>query len=101
MFVGWVHAERVKALLARGDVDRAEQEAHSAIAATQAQHSRYDEVRGNIALAHTLLRRADAAALARAEQALLRAQEEVATARRLYAEMGATARARIAGEVAR
>jgi hypothetical protein len=37
-------------------------------------HCRYDEVRAQLALAHTQLRRADAAALARAEQALVGAQ---------------------------
>ena len=124
MFVGWVRAERVKTLLGRGELDRAEQEAHSAVTVARTQHCRYDEARANIALAHTQFRRADAAALARAEQALARAQElideigarvfqpevhecrahlarlrgdalaarrEIEAARRLYAEMGATA----------
>ena len=52
MLVGWVHAEPAKALLARGELDRAEQEAHSAVSVARAQHGRYDEARRNIALAH-------------------------------------------------
>ena len=111
-------------MLGRGALDRAEQEARTAVTVSQAQHSRCDEVRGNLALTHTQLRRADAPALVRAEQALVRAQalidetgaqafqpevhecrahvarlrgdapaaqREIETARRLYAEMGATA----------
>ena len=46
-----------------------------AVSVARAQHSRCDEVRANLALARTQLQRADAAALARAEQALSRAQE--------------------------
>ena len=93
-------------------------------AVAHAQHSRCEEIRANLALAHTQLRRADAQALALVEQALARAQElidetsarlyqpevhecrarlarlhgnasgarsELDAARRLYAEMGATA----------
>ena len=123
---GWVRAELAKALLGRGDLDRAEHEAQTGVTVAHAQHSRCDELRAHLALAHTQLRRADAAALARAEQALVRAQElidetsaqayqpevhecrahlarlrgdalaaprELAEARRLYAEMGATAQA--------
>ncbi len=74
MFESWVRTERVKALLGRGELERAEQEAQTAVAVAHAQHCRYDEARANIALAHTQLRRADAVALARAEQALVRAQ---------------------------
>jgi hypothetical protein len=62
-------------LLGRGELDRAEHEAQAAVAVAQAQHSRCDEIRAHLALAHTQFRRADAAALARAEQALVRAQE--------------------------
>jgi class 3 adenylate cyclase/tetratricopeptide (TPR) repeat protein len=113
-----------EALLERGDLDRAEYEAQAAVAATHAQHARCDEIRANLALAHTQLRRADPQALAHAEQVLARsqdlidetgarvwqpdvhkcrahlarlradvpaAQHEFETARRLYAEMGATA----------
>jgi hypothetical protein len=47
----------------------------SGVTVAQAQGSRSEEARANLALAHTQLRRADAAALARAEQALARAQE--------------------------
>ena len=133
MFEGWVRAELVKTLLGRGELDRAEQEAHTAVTVARTQHCRYDEARANLALAHTQFRRADAAALARAEQALARAQElideigarvfqpevhecrahlarlrgdalaaqrEIEEARRLYAEMGATAQAeRLAKEI--
>jgi hypothetical protein len=75
MMEAWVRAELARALLGHGELERAEQEAHTPVAVAQTQHCRYDEVRANIALAHTQLRRADAAALARAEQALVRAQE--------------------------
>jgi hypothetical protein len=75
MFEGGVRAELAKALLGRGELDRAEQQAHTAVTVARMQHCRYDEVQANLALAHTQLRRADAAALARAEQALVRAQE--------------------------
>jgi class 3 adenylate cyclase/tetratricopeptide (TPR) repeat protein len=72
---GWYRAELAKALLGQADLDKAEDEARAAVTAAQRQHSRCDEVLANLALAHTLLRRADPQALARAEQALLRAQE--------------------------
>jgi hypothetical protein len=74
MFEAYVRAELVRALLGRGDLDRAEREAHTAVTVARTQHCRYDEVRAQLALAHTKLRRADAAALAHAEQALERAQ---------------------------
>jgi multidrug resistance efflux pump len=134
MFVGWVHAEMVKALLGRRELDRAEREAHTAATVAHAQHSRCDEIRAHLALAHTQLHRADAATLARAEQALVRVQElidetgarayqpevhecrahvarlrgdapaarrEVEGARRLYAEMGATAQVERLGPILR
>jgi class 3 adenylate cyclase/tetratricopeptide (TPR) repeat protein len=72
---GWIRTELAEALLGRGEVDRAEQEAETAVTVARAQHSRCDEARANLTLARILLRRADAAALARAEQALGRAQE--------------------------
>jgi hypothetical protein len=75
MFEAWVRAELVKALLGRSELDRAGQEAHTAVTVARTQHCRYDEVRANVALAHTQLPRADAAAQARVEQALVRAQE--------------------------
>jgi hypothetical protein len=136
MFEGWVRAELVKALLGRGEWDRAEREAHAAVTVAHTQHCRYDEARANLALARTQFRRAEQAtpaALARAEQAIGRAQElidetgarmfqpevhecrahlarlrgdpraaqrDIEQARRLYAAMGATARAeRLIGEV--
>lgn len=77
MFEGWVRAELVKALLGHGELDRAEQEAHMAVSVAHTQHGRYDEARAHLALAHTQLRRADAAALVRAKQALVRAQERI------------------------
>lgn len=77
MFVGWVRVELALALLGDDQLDRAEEEARAAIEVTHAMHCRPDEVRAHLALAHTQLRRADGAALARAEQALLRAQELV------------------------
>jgi hypothetical protein len=74
-----------EALLECGDLDPAEHEAQAAVAATHAQHARCDEIRANLALAHTQLWRADAQALARAEQALVRAQELIdETGARLY-----------------
>jgi tetratricopeptide (TPR) repeat protein len=75
MFEGWVRAELALALLGCGALDRAEEQARAAVEVAHAQHCRPDEVRAHLALAHTQLRRADADALARAEQALVRAQE--------------------------
>jgi class 3 adenylate cyclase/tetratricopeptide (TPR) repeat protein len=72
---GWFHSELAQALLGRGDLDRAEHEAQAGVVVAHARHSRCDEIRANLALAHTQLRRADSEALARAKQALLRAQE--------------------------
>jgi len=70
MFEGWVRAELSRALLGREELDRAEEEAQTAVTVSRAQHSRCDEVRGSLVLAHALLRRADASALVRAEEAL-------------------------------
>jgi len=64
MVVGWVRAELAKALLGRGNLDRAEHEAQTAVTVAQAQHSRCDEIRAQLALAHTQFHRTDAAALA-------------------------------------
>ena len=75
MFEGWVRGELVSALLERGELDRAEREAHTAVTVAQTQHCRYDEARANLALAHVQLRRTGAAALRDAEQALGHAQE--------------------------
>ena len=77
MFEGWVRAELAKALLGRGELDRAEHEAQAAATVAHAQHSRCYEVLAHLVLAHTQFQRADVAALARAEQALVRAQELV------------------------
>ncbi len=134
MFEGRARAELAQALLGRGELDRAEQEAQRAVVVAQALHSRYDGAYANLSLARIQLRRADEAAPVRAEQSLVRAQElidetggralqpevherrahlarrrgdapaaqrEIAEARRLYAEMGATAQvARLAQELA-
>jgi hypothetical protein len=75
MLEGRTRVELVEALLGRGDLDRAEIEAQTAVTIARAQHSRCDEVCANLALARTQFRRADATALARAEEALLRAQD--------------------------
>jgi tetratricopeptide (TPR) repeat protein len=75
MFEGTVRAELAKALLGRGELDRGEQEAQTAVTVARSQHSRCAEVQANLALTYIQLRRADAAALTRAEQALARAQE--------------------------
>jgi adenylate cyclase len=72
---GWYRAELAEALLGRGDLDRAELEAQAAATAAHAQHTRWTEIRATLALAHIHLRRADAQALGRVEQALVRAQE--------------------------
>ncbi len=123
-FEGRARAELATALLGNGEQDRAAQEAQTAITVAQAQHSRSDEVRAHLTLARTQIHRADAPALMRADQSLIRAQElidetgahafqpelhecraglahlrgdeqvarhEREEARRLYAEMGATA----------
>jgi ATP/maltotriose-dependent transcriptional regulator MalT len=75
MFDGWVRAELSRALLGRGDLDRAEQEAQIGATSSQAQGSRCDEIRARIALAHTQFLRGDPPSLERAEQALRRSQE--------------------------
>src|SRR5262249_33543891 len=72
---GWIRAELAEALLGRGDLERAEHEAQTAVTVAHAQHSRCDEIRANLALAHAQLRRGEPQALARAEQALVCAQE--------------------------
>jgi tetratricopeptide (TPR) repeat protein len=72
---GWYRAELAEALLARGDLDRAEHEAQAAVTVAHAQHARCDEIRANLALAHTQLRLADSETPAHVEQALVRAQE--------------------------
>ena len=74
MFEGWVRAELSRALLGRGDLDLAEKEAQLAVTVSQVHHSRCDEVRGWLALANVLLRRADEPALARVDEALTSAQ---------------------------
>jgi tetratricopeptide (TPR) repeat protein len=130
---GSSRAELAEALLGRGDLDRAEHEAQAAVTLAHARHFRWVEIKGNLALAHTQLRRADSEGLVGVEQALVRAQElidetgarayqpqvhecraqlalllgdtqtarhELDVARRLYAEMGATAQVeRLAREI--
>jgi adenylate cyclase len=84
MFEGWVRAELALALLGRGALDQAEGVARTAVEVAHAMHCRPDEVRAHLARARTQLRHADEAALARAERALIRAQE-------LIEEIGARA----------
>jgi hypothetical protein len=130
---GWFRAQLAEALLGRGDLDQAEHEAQAGVTVAYARHSRCDEIRANLALAHIQLSRADSEALEGVEQALVRAQElidetgarlyqpevhdfrahlarlrgdtetglrELDAARRLYAEMGATAQVeRLAREI--
>jgi adenylate cyclase len=74
MLEGWLRSELAKALLGRGERDRAEQEAQTAVAISHTQHSRYEEVRGALALALVLLDRPGAPALARIDEALTAAQ---------------------------
>jgi adenylate cyclase len=121
---GWYRSELAQALLGRGDLDLAEHHAQAAVTAARSVHARCDEIRANLALVRTQLRRADPQALARVEPALIRAQElidetgarlyqpevheccaqlarlrgdapaarrELDAARRLYAQMGASA----------
>ena len=78
-FEGWVNAELAHAHLGRGDVELAERTARTAVARAHAQHNRFDEIRGHLALTHTLLRRADSSTLDRAEQSLDQAAELVST----------------------
>jgi class 3 adenylate cyclase/tetratricopeptide (TPR) repeat protein len=97
-FEGWVRAELSKSLLGRGELDRAEEQARTAATVAQAQGLRCDEARANLALAHTQLCRADAAALAHAERALARAQELIdETGARAHQPELHECRARLAG----
>jgi class 3 adenylate cyclase/tetratricopeptide (TPR) repeat protein len=93
---GWVGAELAFALIGRGDLDRAEQEAQTAIEVGRLQKCRCDEARGSLALVHTLLHR-DTPALDRAENALDRAQALIdETSGRVYQPDLHECRARIA-----
>ena len=74
MLEGWLRSELALALLGRGERDRAEQEAQAAVTISRAQHSRYEDARGSLALAQVLLSRPDAPALARIDEALTSAQ---------------------------
>jgi hypothetical protein len=60
---GGYRAELAEALLGRGDLDQAEHEARAAVTAACARHSRCQEIRANLALARTQLRRTDSEAL--------------------------------------
>jgi tetratricopeptide (TPR) repeat protein len=93
---GWVGAELAFALVGRGDLDRAEQEAQTAIEVGRLQKCRCDEARGSLALVHTLLSR-DTPALDRAEKTLDRAQALIdETGGRVYQPDLHECRARIA-----
>jgi class 3 adenylate cyclase/tetratricopeptide (TPR) repeat protein len=98
MFEGWVRAELALALLGCDQLDRAEEAASAAVEVAHAKHCRPDEVRAQLAFTRTQLRRADGAALARAEQALILAQEliEEICARAFQPEVH-ECRARLAG----
>ena len=78
MIEGWLRSESAKALLGRGEQDRAEQEAEAAVAISRVQHSRYEEARGALALVQVLLCRADAHELTRVDDALERVQALIA-----------------------
>ena len=73
-FEGWVRAELALALLGRGDIDEAEQQAQLAMDAARAHSSRSDEVRGHIALIRVQLRRGGEQAQSRAQLSLDRVQ---------------------------
>jgi adenylate cyclase len=72
---GWFRADLAEALLGRGELVQAEHEAQAAVMVAYVRHARCDELRANLALAHTQLRRADAQTRVRVEQALVRSQE--------------------------
>ncbi|MFN2426553.1 MAG: AAA family ATPase [Candidatus Binatia bacterium] len=74
---GWVRVELARALLGRGELDRAELEASTAVAVAHKQHSRFDEASAYLVVAHTLLQRAGDMDLAGAEHAMDRAQERI------------------------
>jgi adenylate cyclase len=94
---GWFRAQLAEALLRREDLDRAEHEAHAGVTVAHAQHSRCAEIQANLAIVHTQLRRTDAQALARVDQALIRAQELIdETGARLYQPDVHECRARLA-----
>jgi class 3 adenylate cyclase/tetratricopeptide (TPR) repeat protein len=77
-FEGWSGAELALALLARGDLDRAEDVARTAVDVARGQNSRGDEVRASLALAQTQIKRGSEAAQASAESVLERAQAMIA-----------------------
>ena len=83
-------------MVGRGDLDRAEQEAQTAIEVGRLQNCRCDEARGSLALVHTLLHR-NSPALDRAEKALDHAQALIdETGGRVYQPDLHECRARIA-----
>jgi adenylate cyclase len=77
MFEGWVRSELALALLARGELDRAEHEARTGLEVAAAQSARSEEARASVALARVQIRRGDEAALAQADEALVRAQATI------------------------
>jgi len=78
-FEAWSGAELAIALLARGDLERAEDVAQTAVDVARGQNSRCDEVRASLALAHTQIQRGDET----------EAQHEIERAARLYKDMDA------------
>jgi adenylate cyclase len=73
-FEGWVRSELALALLGQGDLDGAERQGMLSVEAARGQPSRFDEVRGHLALIRTLLARGGTEALARVDVSLTRAQ---------------------------
>jgi hypothetical protein len=69
-----VRSELALALLGQGDLDGAERQGMLSVEAARGQPSRFDEVRGHLALIRTLLARGGTEALARVDVSLTRAQ---------------------------
>lgn len=74
MFEGWVRSVLSEALLGRGETDRAEMEATTAVAVAHDRHCRYEEARAHLAFARTQLQRVGGDAYSRTEKALARAK---------------------------
>jgi adenylate cyclase len=74
---GWVRAELAMALLGRGDIDEAAQQAQLAADVALSRNSRCDEVRALVALMHAQIANGGGPALARADEALERAKSLV------------------------
>jgi adenylate cyclase len=73
-FEGWVRSELALALLGHGDLEGAERQGQMSVEAARAQPSRFDEVRGHLALIRTLMVRGGEPAMAQVNASLDRAQ---------------------------